>query len=92
MRRGGAKAGTEKSFPSGHTADAFAAARALARVYPEQSVLFWTAAALIALLQLPAGAHDPSDIAAGAVIGIAGEGAANALVNSLMSGLGTSAA
>jgi membrane-associated phospholipid phosphatase len=92
MRRGGAKAGAERSFPSGHTADAFAAARALARVYPEQSALLWSAAALIALIQLPAGAHYPSDIAAGAVIGIAGEGAANTLVNSLVGGLGTSAA
>jgi hypothetical protein len=82
----------EISFHPAHTADAFAAARALARVYPEQSALLWSAAALIALIQLPAGAHYPSDIAAGAVIGIAGEGAANTLVNSLVGGLGTSAA
>jgi hypothetical protein len=64
MRRGGAKAGRKDPSHPATTADAFAArARARPRI-PEQSALLWSAAALIALVQLPAGAHYPSDIAA----------------------------
>ena len=85
--RGGSDKGSYKSFPSGHTADAVSAARALARVYPEGSAAIWTAAALIAGVQLPSGAHYPSDIAAGTVVGLLGEAAANPLVNGLLNGL-----
>jgi membrane-associated phospholipid phosphatase len=48
-----------------------AAARALTRVYPEHSQLIWTAAALIVGVQLPAGAHYPSDLVAGSLVGLA---------------------
>jgi membrane-associated phospholipid phosphatase len=75
-RRGGSRKRALQAFPSGHTADAVAAARALARAYPDLALPIWGAAALIALVQLPAAAHYPSDIAAGAVIGLLGEEAA----------------
>ena len=86
-RRGRPQEGAFKSFPSGHTADAVAAARALGRVYPEHSALIWTVAAVIAGVQLPSGAHYPSDIVAGALVGLAGGAAADVLVSTLLQGL-----
>lgn len=80
---GGSALKANKSFPSGHTADAVAAARALARVYPEAAGLFWAAAAFIALAQLPSGAHYPSDLLAGALVGLAGEAASDHLVTAM---------
>lgn len=59
----------EQSFPSGHTAGAVAVAGALAPVYPKAAAPLWVAAAAIALIQAPRGAHYPTDIAAGAAIG-----------------------
>ena len=79
--RGHPEKGAMKSFPSGHTADAVSAARALTRVYPEHAAAIWSAAALIAGVQLPSGAHYPSDLAAGAIVGLAGEAIANAAVS-----------
>lgn len=61
------------SFPSGHTAGAFAVAEAFGRTYPEQR---WTArsvAAAMAAAQLPRKKHYLSDVIAGALIGIAAE-------------------
>lgn len=81
---GGEDAGPVNSFPSGHTGDAVAAARALARVYPEYSGLWWSAAALIALAQLPSGAHYPTDLAGGAVVGLVGERAAGLIVDKVL--------
>ncbi len=77
---GGADHGAGKSFPSGHTADAVTAARALARIYPDQAGFFWAAAALAALVQLPSGAHYPTDLVAGTLVGLAGEAIADAVV------------
>ena len=81
---GGEDAGPVNSFPSGHTGDAVAAARALSRVYPEYSGLFWTAAALAALAQLPSGAHYPTDLAGGAVVGLTGEAASGVLIDGIV--------
>jgi hypothetical protein len=61
------------SFPSGHTAGSVAVARALARAYPEVRVPAYGAAAAVALLQIPRGAHYPSDVAAGVLIGLGAE-------------------
>jgi len=79
-KRRPSKDGTERAFPSGHTADAVTAARALSRVYPQHAAAFWSVAALIALVQLPRGAHYPGDLLAGAAVGFAGEAAAHALI------------
>jgi membrane-associated phospholipid phosphatase len=81
---GGEDAGPVNSFPSGHTGDAVAAARALARVYPEFSGLWWGAAALIGLAQLPSGAHYPTDVAAGAVVGLIGESVGSLAVDAIL--------
>ncbi|WP_210528866.1 phosphatase PAP2 family protein [Rubellimicrobium arenae] len=61
------------SFPSGHTADAVAAARAVARVYPEAAIPAYGAAAAVAAIQIPRCTHYPSDVGAGALVGVAAE-------------------
>jgi len=67
------------SFPSGHTAGAVALARAIARCWPEAALPAYGAAAAVALVQVPRGAHYPSDVLAGAVIGVAAEAIVNRL-------------
>jgi membrane-associated phospholipid phosphatase len=61
------------SFPSGHTADAVAAARALAGVVPAATGAAYSAAAAIALIQVPRAKHYPLDVAAGLAVGILAE-------------------
>ena len=60
----------EFSFPSGHAAFFFALAMAIYFYNKKWSVWFFAAAILIALARIAAGIHYPSDILAGAVIGI----------------------
>lgn len=62
-----------RSFPSGHTAGAFALAGAVAREYPEHRLSALVAAGTIGALQLPRRAHFPSDVVAGAAIGLLAE-------------------
>lgn len=69
----GRTGGDWHSFPSGHTADAVAAARGLARALPELSTPAYAAAAGIGAVQVPRAKHYPLDVAAGAAIGIAAE-------------------
>jgi membrane-associated phospholipid phosphatase len=59
------------SLPSGHATDAFAAAMAFGALYPAARPLLWTYAVLIALSRVVLTAHFPSDVLAGAVIGVA---------------------
>lgn len=80
----GAVDGPHSSFPSGHTADAVAAARAVARVYPEVRLPAYAAAAAVAAIQIPRCAHYPSDVTAGALVGLTAE----ALVDQIWSRLG----
>jgi membrane-associated phospholipid phosphatase len=63
------------SFPSGHTAGAVGVARAIARGYPEHRLSAYSAAAAIAAIQIPRSKHYPTDLAAGAMIGLVAEGA-----------------
>lgn len=73
------------SFPSGHTAGAVAVARAVVRGHPARRSSAYALAAGAALIQIPRCAHYPSDVAAGAAIGVATEAivyAAEALVAS----------
>jgi membrane-associated phospholipid phosphatase len=65
--------GDWQSFPSGHTADAAAAARALTRVFPQTSAPAYGLAAVIAAVQIPRAKHYPLDVAAGALVGLAAE-------------------
>ena len=77
----GAGKGPWQSFPSGHTAMSVAVARAVARSYPEvRAAAYLTAAGVIAV-QLLRGSHFPSDVAAGAVIGLSAEALANCRSN-----------
>ncbi len=69
----GPQGGDWNSFPSGHTADAVAAARGLARVFPQRRAPAYAVAAGIGAVQIPRAKHYPLDVAAGAAIGIAAE-------------------
>jgi membrane-associated phospholipid phosphatase len=66
--------GTEAyaSFPSGHAMTAFALAFAVAAVWPRARVAMIVYAFLIALSRLVLLAHHPSDVVAGALIGVVG--------------------
>jgi undecaprenyl-diphosphatase len=59
------------SFPSAHTAAAFAAAWMLSELFPGGRVAFWALAALIAFSRVYVGAHYPLDVVAGALLGVA---------------------
>ena len=60
------------SLPSGHSTTAFAAAFALAALFPRWRFAWWSGAALIAVSRVAIAAHYPSDVVAGAVVGIIG--------------------
>ncbi|MEU6548573.1 phosphatase PAP2 family protein [Streptomyces sp. NPDC046859] len=59
------------SFPSGHTAAAVAFTAAVATTWPPAGVLCAVPAAMVAVERVQSGAHYPSDVAAGAAIGLA---------------------
>ncbi|WP_329343169.1 phosphatase PAP2 family protein [Streptomyces sp. NBC_00663] len=59
------------SFPSGHTAAAVAFTAAVAPAWPPAGVLCTVPAAMVAFERVQSGAHYPSDVAAGATIGLA---------------------
>jgi membrane-associated phospholipid phosphatase len=58
------------SFPSGHTVTAFALATAITYLWPKTHSVMWVFAILIGISRLMIGAHYPSDVIAGAVVGI----------------------
>lgn len=58
------------SFPSGHTTTAFALAMAITYLWPRSGIVMWIFAILIGISRLAIGAHYPSDIMAGAVVGV----------------------
>ena len=70
---GGSDDKGEQSFPSGHTADAVAAARAAARAFPPAAAPAYALAAGVAVLQPAAAKHYPTDVAVGALIGVIAE-------------------
>src|SRR5205823_7007912 len=59
-------------MPSGHSTTAFAAAFAIGAVWPRARIPMWTYAAIIAASRVVITAHYPSDVAAGAVVGVFG--------------------
>lgn len=60
---------TSLSFPSAHATSSFACATAMTRIAPEAAVLFVLAAA-IAACRPYLGMHYPSDVLAGALLGV----------------------
>jgi undecaprenyl-diphosphatase len=58
------------SFPSGHSATAFACATVLASLAPRWRLPFFVLAALIALSRLYNGVHYPTDVLAGSALGV----------------------
>jgi membrane-associated phospholipid phosphatase len=60
------------SFPSGHATTAFAFALAVSAVWPQARVAMAIYALIIAMSRLVLLAHHPSDVVAGAMVGIVG--------------------
>lgn len=58
------------SLPSGHTAAAFLMASLMAHFYPSVTLLVYTWASVIGLSRVLLGVHYPSDIFAGAALGL----------------------
>lgn len=81
MEPGSTDAHPINSFPSGHTAGAVTVARAFARDYPEHAGAAYAAATAAALVQIPRCTHYPSDLAAGAAVGIVAELAVSAVID-----------
>lgn len=59
------------SFPSGHSANAFAAATALGFLFPRQRWIFYAAAALVGLSRIILNVHFVSDVLMGGYVGFA---------------------
>lgn len=58
------------SFPSGHAVISFAAAYVLSRKKPKLKWLFYSLAVIISFSRIYLGKHFPSDVVAGAIIGL----------------------
>ena len=59
-----------RSMPSGHATVAFSAATALAHRYPRWRFAFYTVAGGVAFARVYLGRHYPSDVLAGAAVGV----------------------
>ncbi|MDF2700146.1 MAG: phosphoesterase PA-phosphatase related protein [Haloplasmataceae bacterium] len=71
------------SFPSGHTASAFAAAFVLYKFYKKYAVFIFSAASLMAFTRLYLTVHYPTDILAGILVGYICSLAAIYIVNKI---------
>ena len=58
------------SFPSGHTAAAFAGALMLSHVWPTRAPAFFLAASTVGFSRVYVGAHYPGDVMSGATLGL----------------------
>src|SRR5205085_12074147 len=71
VRPDGDRRRVNSSFPSGHSANAFALALVLARRSRRPRLLFWPVAALVAISRAYLNRHYLSDIVVGSLIGLA---------------------
>ncbi|MCU0610300.1 MAG: phosphatase PAP2 family protein [Candidatus Eisenbacteria bacterium] len=62
------------SFPSGHAAGAFVFASLAASVHPSAAAPCYSLAALVAVSRVANGVHYPSDVIAGAILGMVSAG------------------
>jgi len=69
------------SFPSGHTASAVAFASAVGTALPATAVPLGLLACAVGYSRVHTGVHYPSDVAAGAVLGIASAAAVRAVAD-----------
>lgn len=72
---------TSTSFPSGHSASAFAFAQGVASVAPGTAIPLHIAAAAVAYSRVHTGVHYPGDVVAGSLIGIVTGGAVGRVLN-----------
>lgn len=71
--KGAESDGAWSSFPSGHTAGVVAVGRAVSREFPRAAPASRAIMAAVGAVQVPRGAHFPTDVIAGAAIGWAAE-------------------
>ena len=62
----------ENSMPSGHAETAFAVATSLGFLYRRWALMFFSVAVLTGLSRVYVGAHFPTDVVVGALIGVSG--------------------
>lgn len=72
------------SFPSGHSALVFAVVTALNLIYKNKLLWLYPVAAVLALTRVYVGAHFPSDVLAGAVVGVLGAWMVHRLTDRLL--------
>ncbi|GLS80152.1 phosphatase PAP2 family protein [Paracoccus marinus] len=78
--------GPYNSFPSGHTANAVAAARAIGRAAPGARAPLYLGAAALGAVQVPRGSHFAADVVAGAVVGLVSEALVDAAFKAFVPG------
>jgi membrane-associated phospholipid phosphatase len=61
---------SRQSFPSGHTAVAFALAFGLSQLFPKGRAVFFILASMVGLQRIIAGRHFPTDVLVGAAVGL----------------------
>ncbi len=64
------KSASQKSFPSDHATISFALAASVSVFFPRMSAAAYAIAIAISLFRVVSGVHYPSDIVAGAVVGV----------------------